>query len=157
MKMVEIEATSLRVSSDIRSVTERLEGEIKSRNNSEKEKQKELELFFSRIGEQLRRTENDLVNLIDDKFSRNQNDIQDVNQTVDKLGRTVRNLEEEEDEAMRAVSAAVGNSTEMQASTRSRRQLREDVEILKLQVADFERVLRKPAVMQKGDSSADPF
>ena len=111
--MVEIEATSLRVSSDIRSVTERLEGEIKSRNNSEKEKQKELELFFSRIGEQLRRTENDLVNLIDDKFSRNQNDIQDVNQTVDKLGRTVRNLEEEEDEAMRAVSAAVGNSTEM--------------------------------------------
>lgn len=113
MKMVEIEATSLRVSSDIRSVTERLEGEIKSRNNSEKEKQKELELFFSRIGEQLRRTENDLVNLIDDKFSRNQNDIQDVNQTVDKLGRTVRNLEEEEDEAMRAVSAAVGNSTEM--------------------------------------------
>ena len=97
---------------------------------------------------------NEIVSTVEQKATQHENEIRDLNGSLIKLEKTVRTFEDEEEEAARAVSIALGNSTDMQTSTRSRRQLREDVEILKAQIAELERLLKKP--VSTGDTS-DPF
>ena len=74
---------------------------------------------------------NEIVSTVEQKATQHENEIRDLNGSLIKLEKTVRTFEDEEEEAARAVSIALGNSTDMQTSTRSRLQLREDVEILK--------------------------